>query len=170
MKQKKRASQKAKKTKNFGRIPQQIISSSAITGWEGLRGGRICRACPPKWARSKYVYMINYYEVPGYSLVLNIVSKVLIYRIERALPSIPWYPRVFYADMCWTKALMHPMSKSYRYRFFFCLSLSYRTRFRYRYRIDIQHTIDTTHYLHPIDSIYCMSISTRGTLAVWDTW
>ena len=51
--QKKCPSQKTKKAKNFGRIPQQIISSSAITGREGLRGGRIRRAYPPKWARSK---------------------------------------------------------------------------------------------------------------------
>ena len=57
-KNKKKNVTKAKKAKNYGRVPQQIISSSAITGREGLRGGRICRACLPKWARSKYVYPI----------------------------------------------------------------------------------------------------------------
>ena len=56
---KKNKSQKSKKANNFGRVPQHIISSSAITGWERLRGGRICRACPPKWARSKYVYILS---------------------------------------------------------------------------------------------------------------
>ena len=36
---KKSTSQKAKKAKNFGRVPQHIISSSAITGREGLKDG-----------------------------------------------------------------------------------------------------------------------------------
>ena len=36
-----------------GYFPQQDTFSSAITGWEGLRGGTI--ASPPKWARSYLV-------------------------------------------------------------------------------------------------------------------
>ena len=47
---------KSKESKELreGSFPQQLIFSSAITGWEGLmRGGTICRACPPRWARSK---------------------------------------------------------------------------------------------------------------------
>ena len=51
---KKKKFTRSKKSKNFGRIPQQIISLSAITGWEGLKCGRICRVCPPNWARFNY--------------------------------------------------------------------------------------------------------------------
>ena len=36
-----------------GSFPQHLIFSSAISGWEGLKGGTICRACPPRWARCK---------------------------------------------------------------------------------------------------------------------
>ena len=47
---------KSKESKEFreGSFPQQLIFSSAITGWQGLRGGTICQACPPRWARSNY--------------------------------------------------------------------------------------------------------------------
>ena len=36
-----------------GSFPQQLIFFSAITGWEGLRGGSICRARSPRGSRTK---------------------------------------------------------------------------------------------------------------------
>ena len=46
---------KSKESKELGEgyFPQHLMFSSAITGSEGVRGGTICRACPPRWARSK---------------------------------------------------------------------------------------------------------------------
>ena len=47
------------KAKNVGRIPQQILSSSAITGWKGLRredmpimSSEVCDICVSMFIRS----------------------------------------------------------------------------------------------------------------------
>ena len=84
---KKGTSQEAKRAKNFRRVPQQRIFSSAITVWEGLKCGRLCRACPPKWARSKYVYKLPWYDCTLYlhdtrcSHLLLKYFEVLLYNV-----------------------------------------------------------------------------------------
>ena len=66
-------------------------------------------------------------------LVLDIVSKVPIYRnIERVLRSIPWHPRVFYADTEWKLRCMVSKHRNRIYHSFpLFIGIVYRTRFSF---------------------------------------
>ena len=97
-----------------------------------------------------------------YSVAVNVgyrtqdLSKyeLSIYRIERVFPSVPWHPRVLYADTERQLRCVYQMSKSciMTINSLFCLSISYQTPFSfdiqyytrllmvcfvYRYRIEL---------------------------------
>ena len=57
-----------------GSFPQQLIFFSAITGWEGLRGGRICRARRPRGARSRYIVLCSSY---GWKVAISNTSTAV---------------------------------------------------------------------------------------------
>ena len=69
--------------------------------------------------------------------------------MERVLPSLPWHPRVFYADAERKLPCIKYRNRAYRSCFFV-----YRYRYRTRFSFDMQHLVSNIHVSKKMGTLF----------------